>query len=105
MLIFFYYKTKSIEHNEHIHSNASYPEMKYIFDNRKIIIDEFYKNVLYSDGWSNWMEYDKISNTPIFSKMSRDEIITRMKENSCKINVGKPSWKIFGLALYKDDIE
>ncbi len=51
------------------------------------------------------MEYDKISNTPIFSKMSRDEIITRMKKNSCKINVGKPSWKIFGLVLQGGNID
>jgi len=74
--------------------------MKYIFDNKQIIIEEFKQNILNSNKWSNWMEYDKISNTPIFSKMSPSEIIKRMKDNSCSLNVGKPSWKIFGLMLY-----
>jgi aspartyl/asparaginyl beta-hydroxylase (cupin superfamily) len=74
--------------------------MKYVFDNKKIIIEEFNNNILHSDKWSNWMEYDKVSNTPIFTKMTPSEIISRMKENSCKLNDGKPSWKIYGLMLY-----
>jgi len=96
-------KNENID-NSHIHSNDDYPEMKFIFENRNIIIKEFYENVLDGEGWSNWMEYDKISNTPIFSKMSRNQIIKRMKDNNCKINVGNPSWKIFGLILYGGDI-
>jgi len=89
---------------QHIHPNVNYPCMKYIFDNRKIIIDEFKKNVLNSNKWSNWMEYDKVSNTPIFTKMTPSEIIKRMKDNSCSLNVGTPSWKIFGLMLYGEEI-
>jgi aspartyl/asparaginyl beta-hydroxylase (cupin superfamily) len=89
----------------HIYSNDKYPCMKYIFDNRKIIIDEFYKNIIASSKWSNWIEYDKMSNTPIFSKMSPDDILIRMKENNCELNKGKPSWKIFGLMLYGNEIK
>ena len=76
--------------------------MKYVYDNRKIIIKEFYDNVLHSKTWSNWMEYDRIANTPIFSKMSKQEILGRIKENHCEIGKGKKSWKIFGLILYGD---
>ena len=89
----------------HIYSNDKYPCMKYIFDNRKIIIDEFYKNIIASSKWSNWIEYDKMSNTPIFSKMQPDDILIRMKENSCELSKGKPSWKIFGLMLYGSEIK
>lgn len=91
--------------DNHIHDNNAYPEMKFVFDNRHTIIKEFYSHILHSNKWSNWMEYDKIANTPIFSKMTHTEIINRMKKNSCEINKGKPSWKIFGLKLYGHDIK
>lgn len=99
--------------NPAIHPNKNYPCMKYIFDNKNIIIDEFMKNILNSDKWSNWMEYDKVSNTPIFTQMTYDNIISRMKENNCSLNIGinndflnigtnktKPSWKLYGLKLF-----
>lgn len=96
---------RKIKLRPHIHNNNDYPEMKYIFDNKKIIQNEFIQNVINSDNWSNWMEYDKISNTPIFSQMSRDDIIKRMFENKCKLDDGKPSWKLFGLILYNKQID
>lgn len=91
--------------DRYIHNNDDYPEMKYIFENREIIQKEFFENILQSSNWSNWMEYDKVSNTPIFTEMTRNEILTRMIENKCKIGKGKPSWKLFGLLLYKKNIE
>ena len=95
-----YLQNNTNTHYSYMHSKENYPCMKYVFDNRKTIIEEFYKNILNNTKWSNWMEYDKVANTPIFTKMTPDEIISRMKENSCKLNEGKPSWKIYGLMLY-----
>lgn len=88
----------------HIVNNSYYPEMTYVFENRKIIQKEFFNNILNSENWSTWMEYDKISNTPIFTKMTRQEIIDRMFNNKCSLNDSKPSWKLFGLFLYKEPI-
>ena len=62
------------------------------------------QNVIDDNKWSNWMEYDKISNTPIFSKMTHEQILERMKQNSCKLHEGKSSWKIYGLVLNKKEI-
>ena len=107
LIIFVIYFMFNIELNlkNHIHDNNDYPDMKYIFDNRNIIINEFYSNVLNSEGWSSWMEYDKVSSTPIFTKMTREEIIQRINENTCLIGKGTPSWKLFGLILYKQQLE
>jgi aspartyl/asparaginyl beta-hydroxylase (cupin superfamily) len=82
-----------------------YPDMKYIFDNRNIIIDEYYKNIEKSNNWTNWIEYDQVSNTPIFTNLTKIEILDRLKENSCKLSDGKSSWKLYGLKLYGDNIE
>jgi hypothetical protein len=90
--------------DKHIANNSDYLDMKYIFDNRKIIQEEFFNNIIKSENWTNWMEYDKVSNTPIFTKMSRDEILNRMFQNKCSLDNGKPSWKLFGLFLYGQPI-
>jgi len=104
LVIFIFFLIYLQNKKQHIHNNELYPEMKFIFDNRKIIQNEFMNNIMNSDSWSNWMEYDKISNTPIFTKMTRDEIIQRMFQNKCKLDDGKPSWKLFGLILYNKPI-
>ena len=82
-----------------------YPEVKkYIFNNRHIIRNELF-NVIKTDNWSRWIEYDNINESPIFSKMSGDEILKHMDKTKCKIGDGKNSWKIFGLYLQKKPIE
>lgn len=83
LYVLFFKNNKKVLDDKHVHSNNNYPDMKFIFDNRKIIQDEFLLNVKNSGNWSNWMEYDKVSNTPIFSKMTTRQIINRMFENKC----------------------
>ena len=36
---------KQLSIQSHIHDNELYPEMKYIFDNRSIIQQEFFNNI------------------------------------------------------------
>lgn len=106
ILIYFYKNNNTQYKNDRpIHNIDDYPEMKYVYKNRKIIQNEFMKNIINSDNWSNWMEYDKVSNTPIFTHMSRDKIIKRMFDNKCSLDNGKPSWKLFGLILFGREIK
>lgn len=107
MLSLYFLSVKNYDNKiySHIYPTDEYPEMKYVYENRKIIQKEFFDNVLKSHNWSNWMEYDKIMSTPIFTHMTREEIINRMFNNKCSLDEGKPSWKLFGLILYKQPIE
>ena len=102
---------KNDNKNQYIHDNSEYPQMKFVFDNRRIIQEEFFKYVKNNCNWTNWMEYNKVTNTPIFTKMTNDQILKRMIENKCCLDdyisntSGNPSWKLFGLFLYGKPIE
>lgn len=100
-IIFFIFKKTEL----HVCPNSKYPEMEFMYVNRKIIQKEFFNNINKNSNWSNWMEYDRTTNTPIFSLLDRQKIINRLKENACSLDDGKPSWKLFGLILYGQPIE
>lgn len=104
--IFMYYFTLSNSDNiiekYHMISNNKYPNMKYIHDNRKIIIEEL-QNILHKKVWTNWINYDNINNIPTLNKTSRNDIIAYMNANICSLN-STSSWKIFCLLLYGEPI-
>ena len=79
-------------------SNDNYPHLNQVFMARSQIKKEL-SNVMQTKLWTNWMDYDKMNETPVFTKMTPEKILNHMNTHNTELNNGKPSWKIFGLIL------
>ena len=80
------------------------PELDRINNNINIIIDELNNILRLKKKWSKWAEYEK-DNTPSFFKMSNKEIENRLIENEDHLNTTSPSWRIFVLKVYGQNVE
>jgi len=87
--------------NPAIISNELYPEAEILMKHRDVIVDEL-RSVLHQK-WSIWGDYTN-SKTSTFTRISKNDIKEQLK-NTGLIGSIDPSWRLFGLILYKEILE
>jgi hypothetical protein len=103
-LIILYFLFIKSNKNCCIISKNKYPKLKYLSDNKQIIIDEL-QTLKTLKQWSKWDATNYDTTTPVFTKMTPSDIIGRIKNNEDYLNSGPKSWRLFGLILFGEELQ